>query len=564
MEYTHLSEFEIRSGALSIWTPELATGAWQRDDRPLTSVHAGYCASVDPADPRPGRGRWIGTVFEMDAPFDAPTWCETLRRWHARHEGLRTTVAAEPGTPPRRLVADALAVTIAEQPVDGLTDGALINEFLCGALELRLSPLVWPHCLTATVTHDETANFTVLVAADHSVMDAYSQAILILELRALYGEVGAGEASRESDTFGSAADFAVLERAAAAELDVDAPAVAVWRAFLAGGDGMPRFAAHAHRPVPADLPQPSVSRRVLDLAALEDLEAALDQVRHRMSVAVFAALAVAGRERFGTDRMRTVMPIATRPDLRWLESMGWFVNVVPVDIALEPGTGIAGALESTRAALRCSRAANDASWSRVLELLEVAETPRFGVSFLDIRVLPGYELVAELRGRTLRAVSYSPDEVFLWVVRAADGLYVSTRYPAALPAEVMDDYLTEFGRALTSIASTHLDASVPAVALTSAVDPTVDPTATAVDLTVDPTATNVEPTVDPTATNVEPTVGLPATTSESAVVGSRPSIPAPAAVRRRSDPSGADLHSPARPASAVDEATPMPAVAQAG
>ncbi|MDO3646556.1 condensation domain-containing protein [Nocardia mangyaensis] len=463
MEYTHLSEFEIRSGALSIWTPELAAGAWQRDSRPLTSVHAGYCASIDPADPRPGRGRWIGTVFEMDAPFDASTWCETLRRWHARHEGLRTTVTVEPGSPPRRLVADATAVDIVEHPVDGLTKGSSINEFLCAALELRLSPLVWPHCVTATVVHAETADFTVLVAADHSVMDAYSQAILILELRAVYGEVAAGEASRASDTFGSAADFAVLERAAAAELAVDSPAVATWRAFLAGGDGMPRFAAHAYRPVPPDLPQPSVSRRVLELAELEHLEEALDRARHRMSVAVFAALAVAGREQFGTDRMRTVMPIATRPDLRWLESMGWFVNVVPVDIALEPGADIAGALESARTALRRSRAADDASWSRVLELLEVSETPRFGVSFLDIRVLPGYELVAALRGRTLRAVSYSPDEVFLWVVRAADGLYVSTRYPAGLPAEVMDDYLTAFGSALTSITSApYPDAAVPA------------------------------------------------------------------------------------------------------
>jgi hypothetical protein len=103
----------------------------------------------------------------------------------------------------------------------------------------------------------------------------------------------------------------------------------------------------------------------------------------------------------------------------------------------------------------------------VLDILGVAETPRFGISFLDIRVLPGYELVADLRGRTLRAESYSPDEVFLWVVRAADGLYVSTRYPAGLPAEVMDEFLTAFGTALSSITATIRDevaapASAPA------------------------------------------------------------------------------------------------------
>ncbi|MFE1593434.1 condensation domain-containing protein [Nocardia sp. NPDC058705] len=450
MEYTHLSEFDIRSGALSMWKPELAADTWQPDDRPLTSVHVGYCASVDPADPRPGRGRWIGTVFEMDAPLDGSSWRETLRRWHARHEGLRTTVTTASAGEPRRLVAAPTAVDITEQPVAGLTDGTRINEFLCGTLEERLSPLVWPHCLTATVEHPDTGDFTVLVAADHSVMDAYSQAILILELRTLYREVTAGEPSRESVTFGSAADFAVLERASAADLALDSPAVATWREFLADG-AMPRFASHAQRPANAELPQPSVSRRLLDLAELEQVEATLDQVRHRMSVAVFAALAVANRQQFGADRMRTVMPIATRPDLRWMESMGWFVNVVPVDIAVTPGLGITDAMDQARAALRRSRTANDASWSRVLELLGVAETPRFGISFLDIRVLPGYELVADLRGRTLRAESYSPDEVFLWVVRAADGLYVSTRYPAGFPAEVMDEFLTAFGHALSSI-----------------------------------------------------------------------------------------------------------------
>ncbi|MFD3507927.1 condensation domain-containing protein [Nocardia sp. NPDC058666] len=465
MEYTHLSEFEIRPGTLSMWTPQVPAHAWQSDDRPLTSVHAGYCGSVDPADPLPGRGRWIGTIFEMDAPLDSATWCETLRRWHARHEGLRTTVSTESAGEPRRLVASGTEVGIAEEPVHGLTDGTRINEFLSGTLEQRLSPLTWPHCLAATVAHD-TDDFTVLVAADHSVMDAYAQAILILELRTLYREVMAGEQSRESVTFGSSADFAVLERANAAELDVNSPAVETWREFLADG-AMPRFAAHAQRPASADLPQPSVSRKLLDLAELEQVESALDQVRHRMSVAVFAALAVAHQQRFGDDRMRTAMPIATRPDVRWMESMGWFVNVVPVDIALTPGSGMADAMERTRAALRSSRTANDASWSRVMELLEVAETPRFGISFLDIRVLPGYELVADLRGRTLRAQSYSPDEVFLWIVRAADGLYVSTRYPAGLPAEVMDEFLSAFGQAMSSIVDTvtSADAGLPRVAV---------------------------------------------------------------------------------------------------
>ncbi|MCU1645083.1 MAG: hypothetical protein JWN03_5358 [Nocardia sp.] len=452
MEYTHLSEFALRPGALTLWHPELAPGhEWMPDERPLTSVHVRHCQETDADDPRPGRGRWIGTIFEMDAPFHAEQWRETVRLWHARHEGLRTTLETRADPEPRRLVCDAAAVTVADLPVPGITAPEVISEYLCDALELRLSPLVWPHCLLATVEHTETADFTVLVAADHSVMDAYSQAIVILELRTLYRSVVRGEPARESATFGSAADFAALERNTAAALTPQCESVRLWRKFLDGSGGMlPRF-----EPVIAPgcttssaLPQTSISRKLLSLSELEHIEMAVAARGHRLSVAIFTALAIAYRRTFGYISMRAIMPIATRPDLQWLESMGWFVNVVPLDLTLAPDLDLDSALETTRTELRRTKVANDATWTRALELLNCTDHPRFGISFLDIRVLPDYELVESLRGHTLRAESYSGDEVFFWVVRAADGLRLSTRFPAAFPTAEMDRFLGEFTRAI--------------------------------------------------------------------------------------------------------------------
>ncbi|MFD3507944.1 condensation domain-containing protein [Nocardia sp. NPDC058666] len=452
MEYTHLSEFQIRPGDLAIWTPELTTAdAWRDDERPLASVHEQYLGFLDPEDTRPGRGRWIGTIFEMDAPLDPAAWATTLQRWHDRHEGFRTTVAPTGDGGYHRVTTAPGTVRVAGVPVADLRDGDEINDYLCTLLELRLSALVWPHLLVATVAHD-TDDFTVLVGADHSVLDAYSQAVLILELRTLYTEVTAGEPVRESVTFGSPADHAVLERAAAEELSLDSPAVAVWRDFLgAPGSPMPRFAADQVAVLDGEHAQPSVSRTLLNLEQLEEVEAALDRAKHRLSVTVFAALAVASRETFGDNRFRTVMPIATRPDLTWLESMGWFVNVVPVDITLPAGADMPAALDATRASLKRAHLCNDASWGRCLAMVGATEGPTYGASFLDIRMLPNYELVADLRGRTLRAVSYSTEEVYFWVVRGPEGLYVSTRYPAGLPAQVMDRFLTEFARAMYAV-----------------------------------------------------------------------------------------------------------------
>ncbi|MFD6391689.1 condensation domain-containing protein [Nocardia sp. NPDC055029] len=465
MEYTHLSEFRIRSGALSIWTPELASpGSWYDDERPLASVHSQYLGFLDPEDPSPGRGRWIGTIFEMDAPLDAQVWATTLELWHDRHEGFRTTVAPTGDGDYHRVTTAPGTVRVTGVPVADLTDGDQINDFLCGTLELRLSPLVWPHLLVATVAHD-TDDFTVLVAADHSVLDAYSQAVLILELRTLYTAVRTGGEIRDSATFGSAADYAAVERAAAEELTPDSPAVAVWRDFVGEpGSPMPRFAEGMVAALDGEHAQPSVSRTLLTLEQLEEVEASLGRIKHRLSVTVFAALAAASREVFGDDRFRTIMPIATRPDLSWLESMGWFVNVVPVDIALPAGADMSVALDVTRAALKRAHVCNDASWGRSLAMAGALEGPTFGASFLDIRMLPDYELVADLRGRTLRAVSYSTDEVYFWVVRGPEGLYVSTRYPAGLPAEVMDRFLTEFARAIYAVTTLAAPAAAAPVA----------------------------------------------------------------------------------------------------
>ncbi|MGY0498821.1 hypothetical protein ACWZHB_10035 [Nocardia sp. FBN12] len=274
----------------------------------------------------------------------------------------------------------------------------------------------------------------------------------LLELRTLYTAVTTGGEIRDSATFGSPADYAVIERAAAEELDPESPAVAVWREFLgAPGSPMPRFAADQVTVLDGEHAQPSVSRTLIGIDQLEEIEAALDRMKHRLSVTVFAALAMASRETFGDNRFRTVMPIATRPDLTWLESMGWFVNVVPVDITLPAGADMAVALTATRASLKRAHLCDDASWGRSLAMAGAVEGPTYGASFLDIRMLPDYELVAELRGRTLRAVSYSTEEVYFWVVRGPDGLYVSTRHPAGLPGEVMERFLAEFARAMYSV-----------------------------------------------------------------------------------------------------------------
>ncbi|MFI6867879.1 condensation domain-containing protein [Nocardia sp. NPDC050406] len=465
MEYTLLSDFEIRPGKLTLWSAT-NTGEWAPDTRPLSTAHAEYCASVDNADPRPGRGRWIGTIFEMDAPFDHEAVHTMARWWHARHEGLRTTVhRLDESAEWLRRTCPETGIDVRFETVETVGDSAELNDFLRDALELRLSPLIWPHCLIATVEHADSRDFTVLVAADHSVMDAYGQLLVISELRRLYYAALAEAIVPPSQTCTGSAEFAAVERSAAAALTAECEAVAVWREFLAKSDGaLPRFQPGAVTAV-ADTedpaPQHSVSRWLLDAAEADAVEAALDAVGQRATAGVFAALALAARNLFHTTNYRTVMPVATRPP-QWAESMGWFVNILPVDIELTEETEFTAALDITRAALRRAKPAAFAPASRVFDLLEVTDRPRFGASFVDTRRLPNIRTLERLRWRALRADSHSADEVYFWIGRPAQGWNISARFPAAYSDTAMHRYIDEVAGILREFGAEHSGAPLRA------------------------------------------------------------------------------------------------------
>lgn len=456
MEYTLLSDFEIRPGKLTLWSAA-NTGEWAPDTRPLSTAHAEYCASADNADPRPGRGRWIGTVFEMDAPFDHEAVHTMTRWWHTRHEGLRTTVHRLDDEWLRR-TCPAAHIDIRSEFVETVSASGELNDFLRDALELRLSPLVWPHCLIATVEHPDSRDFTVLVAADHSVMDAYGQLLVISELRRLYHAALAEAIVPASETSMGSAEFAAVERSAAAALTAECEAVAVWREFLDRSGGvLPRFqpgAVTAVRDADTAAPQHSVSRWLLDADEAEAVEAALDAVGQRATAGAFAALALASRRLFHTSTFRTVMPVATRPP-QWAESMGWFVNIIPVEIELPDAADFLDAVGLTREALRRAKPAAFAPAARVFDLLEVADRPRFGASFVDTRRLPNIRTLERLRWRALRADSHSADEVYFWIGRPAQGWNISARFPAAYSDTAMHRYIDEVAGILRDFGAAH-------------------------------------------------------------------------------------------------------------
>ncbi|WP_278314594.1 condensation domain-containing protein [Lolliginicoccus levis] len=458
MEYTELDQYPLPDGRLTTWTPVVARDAWAPDARPLSSAHREHCDRADRTTDRPGRGSWIGSAFRIERPYSAEAMRTLISAWFARHEALRTTVVPAPAGWARQTVpADAIdAVPV---PVTRARTGAEARDFLSEQFETALSPLAWPHCILATLEPSgDAGSFLCIFGADHSVMDAYSQVIAISELRALYNDIVDGTSRTTAKTFGSHLDFAVVEQQACDALAPDAPAVHAWREFLDQHDE--QFPAFA--PVePATTPsrQASISRWLLTPDEAHALNTACRANGISSQAGILAALALAHARTSGDTTFSTIMPVHTRVHESWAESMGWFVNIVPLTLSVAHGNDLPGALRSATRALAATKPLALAPFARVAKLLGTTATPRFVVSYVDIRYLPEADRMPDIQGRALRSDSYSSNEVYFWINRTPHGLNVSTRYPSTPQAhQAIEAFLSELTTVLRSASTTPVAA----------------------------------------------------------------------------------------------------------
>ncbi len=437
MEYTELDDYPIPAGIVTTWTPTTSSEAWEDDPRGLSYDHAAHLA-------RDPDGSWIGSAMRVPLPFDADALRRALRAWIARHEVLRTTVrrTADPASTcawQRRTVGQAQVDVRPEVLGHRSSDAARVEvaQFLA-----RLSPVTWPHCVFATVRGAHAEGFVLVFAADHSVMDAYSQVLWFAEMEDLYRQALAGvddEALAVLDV-GSHVDFSAVDRRAGEELSAEHPAVLRWRAFTSlDENGEPRdVPAFPHHPDVAaagvdDRPrrQRSLSTWVLGGPETDELGRRLREHGVGMQAAGLAALGIASRRRSGVERLRFVMPMHTRHDPRHRESVGWYVGLCPVDLDLSGTDTFAEAVARADAATREVKDLARHPFPRVAELLGVGDTPHFVVSYVDVRHVPGAERWPAQQARALRSPVFAADELYLWLIRHQGGLNLSVRYPGA-------------------------------------------------------------------------------------------------------------------------------------
>ncbi|MGW4848563.1 condensation domain-containing protein [Nocardia brasiliensis] len=466
MEFIELADYPLPSGRVIEWLPTATShwADWPRDTRAVSYNHEHHLRdAVEHSRIRDRRHYWLGHAFRIDGPLDPQAWRTAFDAWIDRHEGLRSHVTIEGGRPARYTLPPG---GIRVQPVDAGAPASTMATYrlVNGLLDDGTSPLRWPAYVCVTIANRN--GFTVVFAADHSIMDGYSTVSTGGELHALYQAVREGKPARLPDT-GSYVDFCQDERVRAADATADTPAVATWRTFfpdhtensLPCGTLSKVAAAPIQLTGPAEapprrVPQRNLSVEVLDADAADAAAAVARQQGQGLFAALLAAFAVTTTELGAGRDFRTVIPLHTRSEPQWADTLGWFVGLAPFQLDCGPARTLAELITPAGEELRRTRSAATVPFARVCELL--GERPRisFMVSYMDVRSAQAADTWVDTGTRWLRSRNVSPEEFFFWFVRTPTGVTLNMRYPGTSKATRdihrhvlrMRDLLAEFTR----------------------------------------------------------------------------------------------------------------------
>lgn len=449
MKFIQMMDQPVEPGGLVEWSPYTVGGFahWTADSRPTSHNHEQHLRSAFDYRLRTrregGRESWLGLAIEFDEPLSIPAIRSALSMWINRHEVLRSHVViwadrlARMTTPP-----DSVKLKMGRVGWYAET-GPLLDQ-LAGSFDRATAPLQWPAYIFATVARDDS--FTLLFAADHSLVDGYSLIMAQHELVSLYA-ANRRKIPADLPAVGSYVDFSAYQRREADSAGTDHEAIAVWSEFLRETGGtLPGFdlgdgpePEHAHtpaaRPETELTPQGSITAELLDDDQTNRFTAVCSAAGGSLFAGVMAAMATVYTELGGGPVLRCVIPRHTRGDQQWFGALGWFVATVPFRLDSSEITDFGQLISRATEELRRVRKASSLPFLRVGEVLgehgdfDFPE-PKFVVSFIDLRFAPGNAEADAGRARVLRSHNYSSDEVYIWVNRTASGLRISARFPS--------------------------------------------------------------------------------------------------------------------------------------
>ena len=304
-------------------------------------------------------------IFGLDGPLDLVALRSAVSRLTARHEALRTRVVTV-GDHPFQLVDDVWqgAVVTDRAPAGARPEDQLAE--LASASAGRCSDLAAGPLFAVDLQTFEGDRHLLAIAVHHLVTDGWSMQLLLDELSADYARLlddPDAAAPAPAVPFG---EFAVQQRRALAEEQLSA-SWSHWTEHLAGAQTSIDLGA-GNRPRPIGTLGFSIAP-----STVSALRAQAQKHQTTLFTALFAGFAAALTRVSGSADVLIGVPAAGRDSPAFMETVGFFVNLLPIRADLRDDPGGPGLIERVRTALAAGLQFQDLPFA---ELVRVINPPR--------------------------------------------------------------------------------------------------------------------------------------------------------------------------------------------
>ncbi|HEV3073508.1 MAG TPA: non-ribosomal peptide synthase/polyketide synthase, partial [Thermoanaerobaculia bacterium] len=305
-----------------------------------------FLAQLEPGSP----AYHIPVAVRLRGRLRLPALAASLGEVVRRHEALRTRfVVVEHRVTQRAAAARPFALPIVD--LSGLPGAAAAAEAARLAVAEARAPfdLAAGLLLRGHLLRFGAAEHMLLLTAHHIAWDAWSTAILLRELAALYAAAAAGLPSPLPEPRLRYAEFAIWQRDKLRD-ELLQEHLAYWRAQLAGAPML--LELPADRPRPAVLSYRGGTHPVTVDAALS---AAIARLARRAGATLFMTLTAAWNlllhRLSGQDDLLVGFPIANRGTVETEDLIGLFVNTLVLRSRLAGDPGFGDLLADTRQAV---------------------------------------------------------------------------------------------------------------------------------------------------------------------------------------------------------------------
>jgi non-ribosomal peptide synthetase component F/acyl carrier protein len=280
----------------------------------------------------------------------------------ARHSVLRSVFAIVDGRPARRAITSmSVPVRVVDVSVDGLARAReVVSEEAASPFDLTVGPLV-----RVRVVRLGAHECWVVVTVHHIVADGWSMDVLFGELEALYRAYMAGEDPRLPLPQVQYGDWVRWQREWLTPQRL-AGLVAWWRERLAGMAAVldlpadrPRPAVQSHRGARHRTQVPAALIRRLDM-----LGAAESATRF---VIILTAFCTVLHRWSGQERFVVGVPVANRSRPEIMDTIGYFVNTLPLPVQVLRGDTVATLLRRLRELTIGALAHQDLPFDKLVE-----------------------------------------------------------------------------------------------------------------------------------------------------------------------------------------------------